>query len=88
MKVDLQFLYKFSYEAEFDNTGSENELCHVLVGHSEMYPSINRNEIIEWRWISQKDLHKELLYQGANYTPWLKMEWEAINQNHIDQITR
>ena len=88
IKVDLRFLYKFSYEAEFDSTGSENELCHVLVGHSEMDPSINRNEILEWRWISRKDLDEELLYQGANYTPWLKMEWEAINRDHVDQISR
>ena len=88
IKVDLRFLYKFSYEAEFENAGSENELCHVLVGHSEMEPSINRNEILEWRWISRKDLDEELLYQGAHYTPWLKMEWEAINRDHIDQISR
>ena len=88
IKVDLRFLYKFSYEAKFENAGSENELCHVLVGHSEMEPSINRNEILEWRWISRKDLDKELLYQGAHYTPWLKMEWEAINREYIDQISR
>ena len=88
IKVDLRFLYKFSYEAEFENAGSENELCHVLVGHSEMDPSINRNEILEWRWISRKDLDEELLYQEARYTPWLKMEWEAINRDHIDQISR
>jgi isopentenyldiphosphate isomerase len=53
-----------------------------------MEPSINRNEILEWRWISRKDLNEELLYQGAQYTPWLKMEWEAINRDHIDQISR
>ena len=82
IKVDLRFLYKF------ENAGSENELCHVLIGHSEMEPNINRNEILEWRWISRKDLDEELLYQGAHYTPWLKMEWEAINRDHIDQISR
>ena len=28
----LQFLFKFQYQAQFDATGSENELCSVFVG--------------------------------------------------------
>ena len=28
----LQFLFKFQYQAQFDATGAENELCSVYIG--------------------------------------------------------
>ncbi len=28
----LQFLFKFQYQAQFDATGAEHELCSVFIG--------------------------------------------------------
>src|SRR6202142_2782709 len=32
LSCDLQFLFKFRYQAQFDATGAENELCSVFIG--------------------------------------------------------
>jgi isopentenyl-diphosphate delta-isomerase len=32
LKCDLQFLFKFRYQAQFDATGAEHELCSVFIG--------------------------------------------------------
>src|SRR3984957_14561184 len=37
----LRFLYKFQYQAQFDATGAENELCSVFIGRSRQAPRIN-----------------------------------------------
>src|SRR5580692_12221199 len=32
LRCALQFLFKFQYQAQFDATGAENELCSVFIG--------------------------------------------------------
>jgi isopentenyl-diphosphate delta-isomerase len=34
LRCPLQFLFKFQYQAQFDATGSEQELCSVFIGRS------------------------------------------------------
>ena len=35
LSCDLQFLFKFRYQAQFDATGAENELCSVFIGRCD-----------------------------------------------------
>src|SRR5665213_4027129 len=46
----LKFLFKFKYQAQYDATGSEHELCSVFFGRSTTPVHPNRDEIAEWRW--------------------------------------
>ena len=52
IRCDLQFLFKFQYQAQFDATGAEHELCSVFIGRCDEPVRINRDEIAEWRWAS------------------------------------
>ena len=75
----LTFLYKFEYQARFQDIGSENELCWVWVGIAEENEiSANPNEISEWKFFSQDELNSELADNPDLYTPWMKMEWQRI----------
>lgn len=82
LRADLTFLYKFQYHADFGKAGAEHELCWVYIGLSDEHPSTNFNEVSEWRYISAEDLNSELDTNSQVFTPWFKMEWQAIQNNY------
>jgi isopentenyl-diphosphate Delta-isomerase len=79
----LHYLYKFQYQAQFDATGAENELCSVFIGRSGDRIKVNSEEIIDWRWVSPEALQREISTQGEHsFTPWFLMEWVRIWRDH------
>lgn len=84
--TDLSFVYKFKYQAEFANFGSEHELCSVYVGQFDGKPDVNVTEISAWRWIKPDDLNRELANPTALFTPWLKLEWQTLNQDFPELV--
>lgn len=87
VRCPLQFLFKFRYQAQFDASGAEQELCSVYVGTCNQPLAVNRHEISDWRWISPAALQDEMSGAGADrFTPWFKMEWEQIRRDHRELI--
>ncbi len=87
LSCPLQFLYKFEYQARFDATGSEHELCSVFIGGSSGPVAVDPLEIVAWRWVSPEALHAELaLRGGAAFTPWFMLEWARIWRDHRDAV--
>jgi len=86
VRGDLEFQYKFEYHAKFDDEGAEHELCWVYVGRCEGTPSVNVNEISEWRFVAADQLEKELNEQPKAFTPWFKLEWETLKKNHREKL--
>lgn len=86
LQVELEYLYKFEYRAQFDESGAEHELCWVYIGRCDTAPSPNSNEISEWRFISPSALEKELITQPEQYTPWFKLEWQEVQRSYQPQL--
>ncbi len=86
LKAPLHFLYKFQYQAQFKDIGSENELCSVYVGKTDEPPNINPTEIAAIKYISPDDLEKEMERQPEQFTPWFKMEWERIRNEFWPKV--
>jgi isopentenyl-diphosphate delta-isomerase len=83
----LQFLYKFQYQAQFDATGAENELCSVFIGRSKDTPRIDPAEISDWRWISPEALAQAISGEGGRtFTPWFMLEWTRIWRDHRSEV--
>ena len=79
----LHYLFKFRYQAQFDATGAEHELCSVYVGRLSGPPKINRSEICAWRWVSPQALDEEMRGPDAGkFTPWFRLEWERVWGEH------
>jgi isopentenyl-diphosphate delta-isomerase len=76
--TDLRFVYKFQYHAKFEDKGSENELCYVYVGTTQDHVRANVTEVDDWRYIAPVDLEEELTNSPEHFTPWFKMEWNAL----------
>jgi isopentenyl-diphosphate delta-isomerase len=86
LRCPLQYLFKFQYQAQFDETGAEHELCSVFIGRSADPVRINADEILAWRWISPEALQSEMMKGGGNFTPWFKIEWDRVWRDHRAQV--
>ena len=86
VQANLNFIYKFEYQARFNTQLSENELCSVYFGHFDGVPAPNPNEVQSWKWISRESLTKELRENADLYTPWLKLEWSTLNEDYAAQF--
>jgi isopentenyl-diphosphate delta-isomerase len=84
--ADLEFVYKFSYRAQFGEHGSENELCSVFLGRTDQTYSANSNEIAEARFVSVDELISELQTIPEEFTPWFKMEWERLSGEFAETL--
>ena len=87
INADLEYVYKFSYRAQFDDLGSENELCSVFLGKMDQAHSVNANEITDVRYVARELLQDELQSNPEQFTPWLKMEWERLCGEFAEKLT-
>lgn len=86
IEAEIEFVYKFAYQASFGDAGSENELCHVFLGRAPSVIHPNEHEISGVRFVSAADLDREFAEKPDTLTPWFKMEWQSLMANHRDQI--
>lgn len=82
----LQFLFKFQYQATFNQMGSENELCSVYIGITDSPIKANPAEIAEWKYINQDELTKDMKDYPEKYTPWFQIEWQSIRKHYLNDI--
>lgn len=84
--ADLTFLFKFQYQARYNESGSENELCSVYVGRYDGPVRVNEREIAEWEFMDVSALEREMAEHPERFTPWFKMEWERLRREFWPRI--
>ena len=84
----LEYVYKFRYQANFGEAGSENELCHVFLGTTDGDLRPNVGEIAEIQFVTAHELSAKLEAGADPFTPWLTMEWRALNREFPDILAR
>ncbi len=82
LAADLRFVYKFRYQAPYADLGSEHELCHVFLGRIGDAVHPNAEEIAAIRFVPPDTLDRELLASPERFTPWFKLEWDALKTDH------
>ena len=80
LSAKLTFLFKFEYQAQFKNVGSEHELCSVFIGHvnGRPEPSYNASEIQDCQWLESDEVSAWLDSEIIGTTPWFAMEWARL----------
>lgn len=86
IEAELEFVYKFAYQASYDEAGSENELCHVFLGRAPADIRPNEHEIAAVRFITPADLDREFAEQPETLTPWFNMEWRTLSATYREQL--
>jgi isopentenyl-diphosphate delta-isomerase len=82
LRAELEFLFKFEYQVQYDAQGAEHELCWVYAGPSAGRPRANVHEIAAWRYVTPKALQAEIACTPETFTPWFKFEWPHILRNY------
>jgi isopentenyl-diphosphate delta-isomerase len=82
IKAELEFVYKFAYQASYGELGAENELCWVYLGRTDDTIVPNRNEIAATRFLGAAELQDELDSHAEGLTPWFKLEWRQLVEDH------
>lgn len=85
---ELEFAYKFSYQASFGDLGSERELCSVFLGHTDQTIRANQSEIAAWRFVAANDLKAEFTQPGDHFTPWFRQEWKQLAGEFSPQLEK
>lgn len=72
-RCQLRPAFTFTYRAEFASGLIEHEFDHVYFGKSDKMPKPDPVEVMDWKYISMKELQKDLLARPDHYTEWLKI---------------
>ena len=87
IEAQLEYVYRFSYQAFFGEAGSEHELCHVFLGRCNAVMP-NDHEIAAIRFVSAKELAREFATKAETLTPWFKQEWQALQRDYRDALSK
>lgn len=86
IRSQLEFVYKFTYQASYGGQGAEHELCWVYVGRTDQPVVANRHEIAATKFLGADELRQELVAEPAKYTPWFKLEWQTLEDEYGDLL--
>lgn len=86
VSADLTYIYKFCYQADFGDAGAEHELCHVYLGRLHDSVRANEQEIDGVRFTTAQALETEFRLSPETFTPWFKMEWRRLSDQHADVL--
>ncbi len=74
--TEIKEVFSFIYKAPFDNGLTEHELDHVMVGHYNGDPIINREEVEDFRWMTLDAVKNDIRTNPHLYTAWFKIIFE------------
>ena len=78
MTAPLEEAFTFVYRADLDNSLTEHELDHVLVGRTDTQPVINREEVESWKYMSLQDVRAAIDRTPAAFTEWFKICFDQV----------
>jgi isopentenyl-diphosphate delta-isomerase len=85
MGIDVQpeFAFKFIYKTDLDRNLIEHELDHVFIGTFDGIPSINEEEVEEWKFMNLSSIRKDIKLDPDSYTAWFKL---IVNHPELNRI--
>ena len=87
MQGNLQELFSFTYCELLDNELTENELDHVFIGITDTLPTINLEEVAEFKYISYEELEADIRNNASAYTAWFNKIYFRVQQHFLNRST-
>lgn len=81
----LARLFDFIYLEELENGLTEHELDHVYLGFSDQLPSLNAEEVMNFRYVTFNELKTDITKNPQAYTVWFRRIFERVQQ-HIETL--
>jgi isopentenyl-diphosphate delta-isomerase len=86
VEVGLQRVFRFVYQAAFEDSGSEHEACSVYVGRLAQPVEADEREIAELRFASAQEVDAALAREAEAYTPWFRIGWQRLRDEHWEEV--
>src|SRR5690625_5302252 len=87
VSADVEYVYKFQYQARLGPQGSENELCRAYIGRVDKDRlKINPLEIADWKFLAPDEVDALVADEEADVTPWFRMEWRELRDRYWSRI--
>ncbi|TXN34249.1 isopentenyl-diphosphate Delta-isomerase [Flagellimonas hymeniacidonis] len=86
--TELNELFSFIYKATFDNGLTEHELDHVMIGTFNEAPTINPEEVEDWKWMHPSDIKTDIANNPDEYTAWFKIIFERFYDHISDNSNK
>lgn len=83
--TELKETTSFIYKAPFENGLTEHEYDHILVGHYENDPEINKEEVAEWKWMDLELVRIDIETAPESYTAWFKIIFEKYYKTLLEK---
>jgi len=80
----LKEIFTFIYKAPFENGLTEHELDHVLIGNFTGKPTINKDEVESYKWISMENVKLDIENNPQKYTVWFKIIFNEFYHRLIE----
>ena len=78
-----EFAYKFIYKATLDRNLIEHEYDHVFIGTFDGSPTINREEVEDWKFSDLSSIRTDINKNPQDYTTWFKL---IVNHPQISAV--
>jgi isopentenyl-diphosphate Delta-isomerase len=74
----LKKVFDFVYRSEFENGLTEFEFDHVFVGihDGEIHP--DRDEVVDYRFVSPEEIRADLESHPTKYTAWFRLAFPMV----------
>jgi isopentenyl-diphosphate delta-isomerase len=78
----IDYLFKFRYQAQFEDVGAENEICDVFVAKDLRSESVspNNEEISEFKFLKISELEAEIAANSQKMSPWFLIAFKRYLQ--------
>lgn len=79
---DFAEAFTFLYKANVGQGLIEHEFDHVFIGHSNLKPQINKDEVNDWKYMSMEDIREDMKSNSDLYTVWFKIAFDEV-EDHL-----
>jgi len=85
MQCELKPIFSFVYKAKFENGLTEHEFDHVFFGESNQTPTLNLEEVEDFRYVGMEELQIEINENPAHFTPWFLIALDRVKEFNATQ---
>ncbi len=81
LQCELKEIFHFIYNAPMNNGLTEYELDHVFFGISDELPSVNPQEVMNYRYLDYHSLKTYLINNPEKYTVWFRKIFTDVHKH-------
>lgn len=87
LHCELVHCFSFIYKVSFENGLTENELDHIYIGWTDNPPSINPEEVHEFKYLTIEKVVEDVKGAPQLYTEWFKISIEKV-LDHLNGLKK